>query len=281
MPKRTSNHIVADIAVAKVQDVLTSCGWTCEVVQKDYGEDLMVQTHYHGRVDPNKIWIQVKGTRDLQKRSKSSSISITIPIDHVLKWLRSSETVIVVLWDIKRNAGLWTMPKNSLKEWDIIQSEHSSAKLVFDSSAAFDKDAAIKLAWMARLDHYNTLIAKALNDDLLFYRDSSKKKEEIKAYKSRVPLLAFDFLRLIGVITNEGIDIGFRRILQNAQKRLGREFPKKSDQDLRNMAGFLAVLISIQRVSSCGVPESVHEACWNVVSTLMTRIDMQEGKVAQ
>ena len=272
MPKRTKSHIISDIALTKVQEILSSVGWASEVVHNDYGEDLLVQTHFSGKVDPNKLWIQVKGTTRVKN-------SITVSLEHALKWIRSTELVVVVLWDTKRNKGVWTMPKDSLKEWDIIQLNNAKAKLIFDSNHIFNKEAVLKIAWIARLDHYNFLVTKAINDDFLFNRNTLKNKKEINSYKSRVPLIAFDLLCMIGIINKDGIDIRFLNSAKKAKQFLKEKSPNDLDIDIRNMAGILAILIRIQEVTSCGVQESLLEACWDVIEIVLPRIDAKTGKI--
>lgn len=83
MPRRPDSHIVADIALNRVMSTCADCGWAVEVVHKDYGDDLLVQPNYYGLQDQNRIWIQVKGTRNIGRmRGKASGYSISIPIDH-------------------------------------------------------------------------------------------------------------------------------------------------------------------------------------------------------
>jgi hypothetical protein len=43
MTRRLRSHVLGDLAVAKLTDLFTEVGWTCEKIEQDYGEDLMVR----------------------------------------------------------------------------------------------------------------------------------------------------------------------------------------------------------------------------------------------
>lgn len=67
MPKRPHSHRVADQAVNRVESIFVNCGWACDRIQHDYGEDLLIQTALKDEVDPHRIFVQVKRTTDIQR----------------------------------------------------------------------------------------------------------------------------------------------------------------------------------------------------------------------
>lgn len=63
MPYRPIRHQISAKAVVKVCDVWTDIGTAVEEIQRDYGEDLLVQTCLNGKMDSSRIWVQVKGVQ--------------------------------------------------------------------------------------------------------------------------------------------------------------------------------------------------------------------------
>jgi hypothetical protein len=82
--------VIADIAINHVEAVLLSKGWAVERIERDYGEDLLVQSTHAGIVDPFKILIQVKGSRAAPRRT------IAFDMFHLWRWRNNSELVVLV-----------------------------------------------------------------------------------------------------------------------------------------------------------------------------------------
>src|SRR5689334_2501887 len=132
MARRTDSHVVADLALNRVIQICGECGWACEVVHKDYGEDILVQTSYKGVIDHYRIWVQVKGTRNIHRfYSKAHGYSLMVPTQQMLKWVRSKEITVVILWDVESDFGLWTMPGDSTDDWDIYTTSAKKIRLQF------------------------------------------------------------------------------------------------------------------------------------------------------
>jgi hypothetical protein len=192
MPRRTDSHIIGDTAVNQVVGVCYACGWACERVRDDYGEDIIVQTALNEEVDPYRILIQCKGTRDIsQYRRKEGGYSYSFPSDTVRKWVRSNALAVVILWDITKVSGVCASLAN-LKERQIL--EHGSLSVTFDETHIFDVTLAKKTAWDARLSHYNTLLLESADEDeqAEWLKDSE--------HESQTKFIAFDFLRRAGII---------------------------------------------------------------------------------
>lgn len=196
MPKRHDTHIVRDQATSKVQDICNQCGWANEVVHQDYGDDIHVQPSLNGEIDHNHIWIQVKGTRDLVKNYYTSKhgFSMRVSYGHILKWVRSADLTIVVMWDVEKNWGLWSMPKYAVDAWDLRSLMNSRSRLVFQKDDRFDVQQLQKIGWRARVDHYFALISNTRSSERHDYDELSS--------RSATPLIALDFLRLIGVVND-------------------------------------------------------------------------------
>jgi Domain of unknown function (DUF4365) len=94
MPSRPTQHETADKALIAVERIFAECGYATQRVYPDYGEDLVVQTTLRGRVDPNRIWVQVKGTLDWDKYRTADGFRIRVKADTALKWARSADLVV-------------------------------------------------------------------------------------------------------------------------------------------------------------------------------------------
>lgn len=161
MPHRPRSHVVGDIALSRVAAICNDLGWTCEAIHKDYGEDLWVQTTVGDIVDHHRIWFQVKGTDNIERyKNKRGVISYVVDVNHAMRWVRSIELVVVVLWDIKADAGYWTLPKDNFTDWDLWDRRIKTVKLVFKKKNRFNSSAAHHISKIARSNFYNTLLAR-------------------------------------------------------------------------------------------------------------------------
>lgn len=193
--------------------LLIEAGHAVETVKNDYGEDLLVQTANAGRLDASRLWVQVKGTRSSARyASADGTFRKPFAVDHVLRWLRTADEVIVVLWDVELDAGWYAHPQQ-VDEWGILQ--RTTVTLSFDQADKFDATAIDALVWSSRLRHYDNLCLRALAADEEEGALAGDEEENVgiasKAAPSRTasspssvaPLLALDFLMMAGVIQGD------------------------------------------------------------------------------
>ena len=243
--------------------ICNDCGWACEVVHKDYGDDLLVQTHYRGHVDHSKIWIQVKGTTSISRfQSKRYGYSIRVSLDHALKWARSADLVVVVLWEVGRDYGLWVLPKDCIDEWTWRFLDTGCGRLIFDDKSAFNKAQLNKIAWMARIFHYERLFYDATAGDVHHFRFETDEVLGKREHKSKTPLIAFDFLRLISVLNDSGLSLDFHADFKKAKAKIKKKMPDASVQQVAGMGVIAAILMRLYIVSGgCGMPTLLLDAC--------------------
>ncbi|MFJ9130957.1 DUF4365 domain-containing protein [Streptomyces sp. NPDC102340] len=189
MTNRPVQHRIASLAVASVRREWNLQGHAVDEIHEDYGEDLMVQICFEGRLDPARVWVQVKGTdRDYSKALPVVSVKAR----QVLRWARTADLVVVVLWNVRENRGWFTLPQDQFDHVDL-RSDSSGAdtRLRFSREFAFDQAAVEKLAWAARIEHANRSIvyaraclAEAIEMDL---------DENRNFYKGVLASLDFDF----------------------------------------------------------------------------------------
>ena len=258
MPRRTDSHVISDQALNRVMQICGECGWACEVVHKDYGEDIVVQTHYKGLMDHFRIWIQVKGTRDIERfHSRIHGYSVMVPVNQLLKWVRNKEVTVVVLWDVDRGFGLWAIPKDGTDEWKVYQATGRKTRLNFQDRSVFSAEQAFQISWRARIEHYSDLVDQAIKEDricLEFAGAITDPKE-----RSRVPLLAGDFLRILGILQDDCLDKEFIESYQEELKRLNGSCPHA---EIEFAAACYLFASELDKISpGCSVPFSVLTAC--------------------
>ena len=275
MPQRPSSHIISDQALNRVMHVCNQCGWACEVVQKDYGEDLLVQTELDGNVDECRLWIQVKGTKNLSRyKTKKHGISMKIAMDRALRWIRSADLVVVVLWDVTKNRGLWTLPRFTLDEvqWRVLQQQES--RLFFRNNAVFNKNQGVRIGWIARVYHYTRL----LSDDIgMAFSHARLPYEQGKNpnRSSKIPLIGYDFLCLLGILSHgtDSIDKSFLNGFKNARSHFAKELSSYDKVKISRMAIGLALLGTIDKKSrGLGLPPILSETCTSVLFEYMTEL---------
>lgn len=275
MPYRPDNHIVADLAVNAVANICNKCGWACEVVKQDYGEDLLVQPSFGTVVDDNRIWIQVKGTRNIERlRSKSYGISISVSANQALRWARSAELVAVVLWDVEKELGWWSLPKDGVNQWNLVAIQRGQSRLLFKDDCTFNKEAALLLGWQARLGHYANLIAKCFEED---YQDALERAEEAKHernHRSIVPLITFDFLKRMRVLDNNFFTLEFLTQLYESKciiNDLSGDQPYNDGQVL--LIGLLRHIAVLS--NNCPIPRRLLQSCYEFAEFFMNHLEVK------
>ena len=263
MPKRTESHITGDIAASRVMQIFSECGWACESIEKDYGEDLLVQTSHDGDVDHFKIFIQVKGTKNIERfKSKKHGYSISVSFDHALKWIRSLDLVVVVLYDIKKDYGLFSIPKWFIDQWDLYMLENKKSRLIFPEELAFNRKSAEKLRWIAWIDYYTTLLNNAVNHDAKFLGQEMDVLEIDKEIRKRIALITFDILRDLNVIGENRIDPIFVKYYKNALRNISKDMTKDSLSIKNQTASLLAFMGKLNDLApGVGATAVIMEEC--------------------
>ncbi|MET8611763.1 DUF4365 domain-containing protein [Streptomyces misionensis] len=201
MPKRTRQHQVASLAVAAVRHVWNSQGAAVDEIKEDYGEDLLVQTCLDERMDPSRIWVQVKGTESIPLDSNRLP-TIYIDAEQVFRWARSADIVVAILWDIVRNVGWYSIPRDEFNPTELHKRRDGKFPLTFAINRPFNIEAAEHLAWSARLSHANRSIQSAE----AFLRDARAVDEatDVMYFQGLLATLTSDLMIDIGIMTPDG-----------------------------------------------------------------------------
>jgi len=201
MPQRTSEHIVADRATNAVEKLIADAGFAPEPVKNDYGEDILVQTSHGGMMDASRMWIQVKGTESLARyRRRGGDMSYSVPTKHILRWARSADPVIVILWDIRHELGYYAIIPDDVRPWDsVIEPMAKSAKVVFASDHVFDVTAVATLAWASRMRRSRGLLLDAVARE----EDEEMKLEGGEIGHKMKVVVVLDLLESLGMVESE------------------------------------------------------------------------------
>jgi hypothetical protein len=273
MPNRPSSHVISDKAVAQVMSIVASCEFAAEAVHKDYGEDLLVQTKLGSDVDPHRMWIQVKGTENPARFiTQRHGMHLKISEDHAFRWLRSTELVVVVLWDVVKNQGWWSLPSRSLSEWEVRVESPGLVRLPFPTTQLFDVDALLRLAWVARIEHYHSLVvrAEAANEEAARWK---------REHSSLLPLICFDFLRLLDIVQEEGLSELFMRLYRNGMRKRFPDWDESRDGPQMNGVLTLVLLHRVDEVCKGGLPGELMYSCVHMLARMITdSVDPQTGR---
>jgi hypothetical protein len=265
MPRRTSEHVTGDRGVAAVQKILADAGFASDVVHHDYGEDLLVQTSHAGQLDASRIWIQVKSGESLARhRRKDGSYSYSVPYEHAIRWVRSSDEVVVVLWDVSEEVGYFAKPSEQVDQWHWAGTGQASTTLKFDPEHVLDVEAVHRLAWESRMwHHYKLLLVAETRADEMAEEPEDEQDEESIALPM---LLTLDFLSVVKVI--ERVDGGLvvaeqsRAVFQAEITKLLQEAGQSVDaaelKDLMTEAAIVTLLTQTGDVTNgLGLPTRV------------------------
>ncbi len=276
MPTRPINHQTADEALTAVERLFTECGCATQRVYPDYGEDLVVQPSLNGTIDPNRIWVQVKGTRDRDRFRVKDGYRLRVSTETALKWARSSDTVVAVLWDVVEKTGVWAIPADQIEDWDLIFDRPNTLGL-FLPDEEFNLQAAEDCIWDARLRHYSNLLL--LSEAVAAFNAGVEPDEEVS---SLWPVVAFDFLRMVGFF-EEGDEPVTQQLLGDylgAAERLAREEGVEK-HEARATIAMLMVAAKVEKVSERPFPGPLIESCGGLAQQILdgvAALDLDSGE---
>lgn len=262
-------------ARAAVSAVIANAGHAVETISNDYGEDLLVQTSHEQRMDSSRLWFQVKGTEDVPRhRLKSGVYSVAVGFEHALRWARSADLVVVVLWDVLREEGWYAIPGKQIDAWaDLTSGTRSNLNLHFSPDNQFTPVAVDRLAWESRINHYRLLLLSA--------RDIEQEEEEGRS-ELRVAI-TMDLMQMLGMIEPAREPGKFRlttyvrTVFLAALFRLEGEYPSN---ELVPLAALWTVLDQMNEIDSrLGLPRIVAGDMRDVLVALLPPIDFILGSL--
>jgi hypothetical protein len=212
-----------------VRETLERAGHAIDEIGRDYGEDLLVQTHHKGHMDASRLWVQVKGTEDItgyrtSKKSRKDRFSLSVPFDSAIRWIRTIDLAIVVLWDVENDVGWYAVPRRQVDVWQGTTSGQKYVTLHFGKTleteprpprqGEFTREAARRLAWESRFEHFHMLTLDALHIAEWWEGEPSATKGE---ERRKLVLIMEEFLDLLELIDRDQTEPG--QIMVKSERR--------------------------------------------------------------
>ncbi|REH42563.1 uncharacterized protein DUF4365 [Kutzneria buriramensis] len=219
-------------------------GAAVEEVRRDYGEDLLVQTRLNGRMDSSRIWVQVKGSASVRLNS-SGPLSVPVSSSLLLRWERTVDLVVVVLWDVVNRVGWYATPQEKFSQRDLLANLNGDMKLEISRDKPFDLAAAEHLAWEARIKLANIELQCALQS----WQDSEGLNHgDAEYFKEKANATLQNFLFDIGIRSSSGT------IAESFMSELKAEAHRMPDGDVRRDVQAFA-----QELTLLAVMRTIHE----------------------
>lgn len=277
MPERPREHDIADRAVTAVRKAFEDNRFAVEEISKDYGEDLLVQTNHEGRMDASRLWVQVKGTEDVSryrtsKKSKKERFSLSVPLDTAMRWIRTIDLVIVVLWDVERDAGWFAVPRRQVDEYSGVMSGQKSVTLSLGKSSMggpsnkgeFNTKVANRLGWESRFEHFRMLTVSLLD----IIREKQGGSPSAQEEQRKLALIMSELLRLLGLTDPEHPKPGEIMVKRETRERAVELYKAliygelgEPPKDAEGQLGLVAGKVILERLSEIdpdlGMPMSL------------------------
>jgi hypothetical protein len=107
---RPESHVTGDVGQKAVALLLAEWGWTADVIQSDYGEDLNCHVFIEHHRTPLHFRCQVKSSVDVcnkVRRLKSGDFSVPIASGACRDWLLAYYPVLLVVYDRESKTAYW------------------------------------------------------------------------------------------------------------------------------------------------------------------------------
>ncbi len=214
-------------------------------------------------MDPFKIWIQVKGTTDIEKkRTKDGDISQSVAKGNVWKWIRSRELCVLIVWDINKKEGVYSIIKDDIDPFDIYKTDCDSMTMSISANSHVSLDTFKRLCWQARLEYYESVIAMSRVEC-----EVSGSQQESSSPLSRKLLLVSEYLHSVGVIAHFGSEnyILLTNICQHYFNvgliNWQRAHPDDSDYERRGSVVALMIVTRVHEVTGLHISKSLLLDC--------------------
>lgn len=195
-----------------------------------------------------------------------------------MRWIRSSEMVVVVLWDVAARTGYWSRPIERISDWDVQMNESDTVRLVFDEASIFDSEAMLSIAWQARIDHYQGLVARAQIAELDL---GDKVASTEKPFKSPITLICLDFLKLLDIVHPKGFNSEFWMRYSDMISRSAHASNRKKKSS-NGWVAVVALLYRTEELAKHGLPSLLLSQCAHLITDLASNVfDPETGMLRE
>ncbi len=225
--QRPKEHVTGLQALKAVSKVIRRAGYEPEEVANDYGEDLLVQTSRKDRLDASRLWFQVKGTGKIKHHRKNGRLRFQDTFDHAMRWIRSPDLVVIVLWDTVERVGWYAIPSEQVDVFEVTNSGTKNVTLRFAEDDGFTEEAVDHLVWRSCLEHHRLLVLSARNDERDLERAEGVKSQERT-------LTALDFTDILKITERDrdpdGLRYRVRREVWDEFQSIYKSLPRGENQ---------------------------------------------------
>ena len=107
-PRRTTDHVIADLSVNYVERLFLEAGHSPMAVPRDYGYDITVTTHRRGgHVESGLIYLQLKASRRLRRARRKNAYAFSLSREHYNLWRGEPMPVFLIRYCQHRNSAYW------------------------------------------------------------------------------------------------------------------------------------------------------------------------------
>lgn len=225
MSKRDRSHEISDKALHRIKVIFADCGWACEEIRRDYGEDILVQTKLppdvpgDGRVDFFKTYVQARGKEDV-KPLRDGRWSLSIKRKHLLRWLNIREPLLIVVWDLETDSGRYCLPARQRTLAEVLVTRSDSFTVHLPPTAALEVERLQPLSWALRVESYAeaAILTAARIQEMLYYAKESGKDTvndpPIQTARKNLDALLDIFLTDIGLLARGAVDASVTQRLE-------------------------------------------------------------------
>ncbi|MFD3995452.1 DUF4365 domain-containing protein [Streptomyces sp. NPDC058583] len=258
MTNRPRSHEIAALAVSAISQEWIKSGAVVEEVRNDYGEDLLVQTSWHGQMDDCRIWVQVKGRETVKRNRKGQLPTLRVPGGHASRWTNTADTVVIAVWDISQGMGWYALPQEQMDPFSLITSQTDSVGIYFHPDHKFDAAAARRLTWFARMRHVVRQLEQARMRQHNF--EEMDREDAAQAAHRAAIAASFGFLMKIGLFVDDAIPPPeFDRGVRNAYVNIEDADYFSTPETRFDGAIHLAILAHLDDIApELGVPHMLH-----------------------
>ncbi|MFG1179942.1 DUF4365 domain-containing protein [Xanthobacter versatilis] len=272
MPTVHSSHILSQRAVREVCKILHDANALTEEIRNDYGEDLLIQTHLAGKLDSFAMLVQVKG-RTLNINS-DGFINIRIKKDHLLRWCRHLQPIIVCIYDFRSERTYAFIPADKFSLWNLSLDKRKYINIKLDNGDLFSQENALHIIWNSRLKYYSMMLALCMSniDDMkilnkIVYYDNVK--NDINSEFDEVKAIVIHFLYDLNIIKNGILNDEFM-LLYRSNLSYGECDSEEELFSRRILSISYALSFFVKKYFTGGMPMKLHSYSVRIIEEIMT-----------
>lgn len=107
-PRRTREHVLADLSLNHAQHQVLHRGWILEHVVEDYGYDAYMLTYdSDGYVEPGLVLFQFKASDRIRFDRSQRFALVSVQRRHLNLWLQEPNTMILAIYDGIKDRAYW------------------------------------------------------------------------------------------------------------------------------------------------------------------------------